>query len=155
MYVVSPPKIARRYLRTWFFVDLVSLTPVDLLEIWVTNKNQSQVIRFSRLLRLLRMMHVVKMLKLIRKSTGLNDWLNALDIDVNFLRMLKFQLFSMFLIHLMSCIWFLVSTFENNLYLTWVGQRDLVGSTPLFQYSNAVYWAIQTITTVGFGDFTL
>jgi CRP-like cAMP-binding protein len=38
---------------------------------------------------------------------------------------------------------------------TWVGKRNLVDETPGYQYFNAFYWAFQTVTTVGYGDFTI
>lgn len=114
MQIVEPRKIARRYIRTWFFIDLVSMTPFDLLEVWFTDSSNPRVpklFKFSELLRLLKIMNVIKMLKLIRRSGKFNEWLNGLDINVNFIRMLKFQLLSLLLTHLMSCIWFKVATF--------------------------------------------
>jgi len=55
----------------------------------------------------------------------------------------------------MACFWFLAASLEDNMYLTWVGERGLIDSSMGYQYLNAIYWATQTITTVGYGDFTL
>lgn len=59
-----------------------------------------------------------------------------------------------FMVHLMACFWFLAASLEDNLFLTWVGARHLVDSSSPYQYLNSLYWAFQTVTTVGYGDFT-
>lgn len=61
----------------------------------------------------------------------------------------------LFLVHLMACFWFLFASFEENLYDTWVGARDLVDGDAKIQYLNSFYWAFQTVTTVGYGDFSI
>ena len=68
-------------------------------------------------------------------------------------RLLKTLAVQFFLIHLMACLWFFVATFEPNLYDTWVGSRDAVDADPEYQYFLSIYWAFQTVTTVGYGDF--
>ena len=57
------------------------------------------------------------------------------------------------MVHLMACFWYMAATFEDNIYDTWVGTRDVVNDTIGMKYANAFYWAYQTVTTVGYGDF--
>ena len=71
------------------------------------------------------------------------------------IRMLNVLGLQFFMVHLMACFWFLAATFEDNLYETWVGAKGLVDESSLYQYFNSFYWAFQTVTTVGYGDFTL
>jgi hypothetical protein len=61
----------------------------------------------------------------------------------------------MFLIHLVACLWFLTATLEESLFETWVGAKGLVDADKPYQYFNAFYWAFQTTTTVGYGDFSI
>jgi len=61
------------------------------------------------------------------------------------------------MVHLMACIWFLIATYEDNIFYTWVGlrtgvDRNFIDDSQLYQYLVSFYWAYQTITTVGFGD---
>lgn len=53
----------------------------------------------------------------------------------------------------MTCLWYLFATFEDNIYDTWVGGRGIVDSSIGDQYAESFYWAFQTVTTVGYGDF--
>lgn len=58
-----------------------------------------------------------------------------------------------FLVHLMSCFWYMAATLEDDIWVTWVGGRDIVDADNGYLYFNAFYWAFQTVTTVGYGDF--
>lgn len=55
----------------------------------------------------------------------------------------------------MGCFWHLAAMLEDNTYETWVGARDLVEEDATYKYWNAFYWSFQTVTTVGYGDFTI
>lgn len=44
---------------------------------------------------------------------------------------------------------------DENIWETWVGNRGIVDDNKGYQYFNAVYWALQTTSTVGYGDFTM
>ena len=55
----------------------------------------------------------------------------------------------------MACFWYMAATFNDNIHDTWVGGRDLVNESIAKKYLNAFYWAYQTVTTVGYGDFSI
>ena len=55
----------------------------------------------------------------------------------------------------MACLWYLQASVHDNIWDTWVGARGIVDSTPNEQYWQAYYWAFQTVSTVGYGDFTV
>ena len=95
------------------------------------------------------------MLRIFRRSSQFKDWLNTLNISVGMIRMLSVLTVMFFLVHLMSCFWFLAASLEDNMYNTWVGGRGVVDAEPNYQYFNAFYWAFQTVTTVGYGDFSI
>lgn len=49
----------------------------------------------------------------------------------------------------------MAATLEENIHETWVGSKDLVDEPSSYKYWNAFYWAFQTVTTVGYGDFSI
>ena len=68
------------------------------------------------------------------------------------IKLLKIFTFAIFSVHLMACFWYLFASLQDNLFNTWVGAMDLVDSNMLYQYLFSFYWALQTVTTVGYGD---
>ena len=98
---------------------------------------------------------MLKMIRIFRKTQQFKEYISSFNISVGMIRMLNVLGLQFFMVHLMACFWFLAATFEDNLYETWVGAKGLVDESSLYQYFNSFYWAFQTVTTVGYGDFTL
>jgi len=56
-----------------------------------------------------------------------------------------------YLVHLFACIWFFIAGFTRK-YDSWVDMMGLWDEPSSFKYLVSIYWALQTVTTVGFGD---
>ena len=54
--------------------------------------------------------------------------------------------------HLLACLFFLVASLQVDAH-TWVTTLGIEDSPPLDQYLYSFYWALTTVTTVGYGDF--
>mmetsp|Transcript_22348 Transcript_22348/g.27461 ORF Transcript_22348/g.27461 Transcript_22348/m.27461 type:complete len:173 (-) Transcript_22348:1403-1921(-) len=67
--------------------------------------------------------------------------------------MLKLAMVGLFLIHLFSCFWYLTAKLDDFNDDTWVVRRDLVYDDTFFVYFESIYWCVQVLTTVGYGDF--
>lgn len=57
------------------------------------------------------------------------------------------------LVHVIACFWFLSARFDEFSPQTWVHRRGLLDNSPEWQYSHSVSWALQTLVTVGYGDY--
>jgi hyperpolarization activated cyclic nucleotide-gated potassium channel 1 len=67
-------------------------------------------------------------------------------------RLLRVMIMVGLLVHLMSCLWYLVAKFQDFSEDAWVAQNELMDSSIGHKYVSSMYWAFQTLTTVGYGD---
>ena len=142
--VISMKLIALNYLGSWFILDLLAVLPVQLIETWMQGGAQlklARLARLPRLYRLIRILRMIKMLRIFRKSSQFKEWMSTLNISVGMIRMFNMLALMFFMVHLMACFWFMAATLEENMFKTWVGERDLVDSEKAYQYFNAFYWA--------------
>ena len=68
------------------------------------------------------------------------------------LKFLKFLVTVSVSVHVMGCFWFFSARITDFPPDCWVNRVDLASSPGFKQYLRAVYWAIATATTVGYGD---
>ena len=68
--------------------------------------------------------------------------------------MVQVLFWMLFLVHLMGCLFFLVEKFDEFSPQSWVYRNNLIDSAPARQYLFGVNWALQTLTTVGYGEIT-
>jgi hypothetical protein len=67
-YIYSPRRVAVKYLRGWFFVDLISSVPIDLILELALPSSDSAATRSNHLIRVVRMSRLIKLLRLMRVS---------------------------------------------------------------------------------------
>ena len=93
------------------------------------------------------------MIKLAKYNEDLIKFMSKFDLKRSTSRIMTVLALSIFLVHLSACFFLLSAKmydFETN---TWVFQNGLVDASGGFSWFRSVYWAFQTLTTVGYGDF--
>ena len=61
--IQSRKRIAKDYIRTWFFIDLVAIIPFDL---FFMNSSKTDINKIARITRIGRLYKLVKLMKLVR-----------------------------------------------------------------------------------------
>lgn len=65
--ILDPKLIARGYIRSWFFLDLISSIPLDYIFL-IFNQDNFQILHAGRALRILRFAKMLSLLRLLRLS---------------------------------------------------------------------------------------
>mmetsp|Transcript_8756 Transcript_8756/g.12963 ORF Transcript_8756/g.12963 Transcript_8756/m.12963 type:complete len:547 (-) Transcript_8756:64-1704(-) len=136
-------RVAFYYFRTWFTIDVLSALPIDLILVILVRTIQNEgtayklllsykIIRILKLARLIRVPFLFNTSNIIKKS-----------------RMKKYsnfvQFFFWFLVcvHWVACLWMLLRP------------DDALRHNEATRYVLSVYWAVTTLTTVGYGDIVV
>lgn len=156
-WITSRSAIAKNYLKGWFWIDFPASIPVDGIEYFMINVMHEEMegdqLHIMRLLRLLRLARVIRLLKI-------GDLLNAIEeafgINLGWMQIIKMGFGLMYLTHAIGCCWHAVGSGYHDTYgISWI--EDYHGTIAAeveleALYVSSVYWAITTLTTVGYGD---
>jgi hypothetical protein len=145
--VTGADQTARHYLKTRFVIDLAASVPLDAVFLGGADPGLAGV-SLVLLLRQLRLLRMVRLFAIFQRWQNLS-WTNA-----GHLRIAKLFTAFLLLIHWIACAWFLVPYLEGFPENCWVVQQGIEHARPATQYIRALYWVIQTMATVGYGDIT-
>jgi hypothetical protein len=105
-----------------------------------------------RLYKLLRILRLFKLLRLLKSNKTLKKVFDLISMNVGIVKMVTVTISVFFLIHLIGCMWFLFAKLDDFGPDTWVVRKNYIDKDAGTQYLASIYWALQTLTTVGFGD---
>ncbi|CAD8106611.1 unnamed protein product [Paramecium sonneborni] len=174
-YVYDRTLIFQNYLKWWFWIDVVSTFPFDLIVEAATsgvvqvdedelNQQQSQaqkdslvqtmkllrILKFFRLIKIIRLLRVLKLKQLFAK---LEDYIDISGSVITIYQLLKLTFIMLFVAHWLACIWHFIAEQENSSSgYSWLQATELAEQQWYIKYVASVYWATATMTTVGYGD---
>ena len=168
-FVIHRGMIAGTYFQSWFFIDALSSIPVELIEALPSAVPSSALGALGggggggaadegntgmKALRALRMVRLLRMLRLLKVQQYIDALEDRTGVNMQILQIVKMVLGLLYLMHLLGCFWFYVAT-NSGEPITWVTEYDggsAVSAPTSVQYLYSVYWALTTLTTVGYGD---
>jgi hypothetical protein len=100
--VKSHRKIAARYLKGWFPIDIISVIPFDNIMMGVDTSGISNPAIFS-MIRMLRLLRLIKLARILRASRIFSRWENSISMSSADLSLLKFMVLIAIVIHWFAC----------------------------------------------------
>ena len=152
--VDSRIEIIKNYLKFWFWVDLISTFPYDLIYNSLQIESGSaaaapQLLRIFRFYRILRLLRLAKLRKVLMQ---IEEYINS-EAITNFLTVLRLIIFAFFITHWIACMWYYISSIESETHgKTWLTQAYFETGSTAELYVTSLYWAFTTMATVGYGD---
>jgi len=170
VWVTDHKKIAIRYLKGWFWIDLLSILPFDILGV-VLDSDSVQTLKALRLIRLLRL---IKLLRLLRTSRIMARWAPIVPLRYSITSLIKFGFAMLLTAHWIACLLGIIPTLEGTTWEDLTPAEIANGATPFnwqvayFEsnglgydpgsysiwtvYLGGFYLASMTVTTIGYGD---
>ena len=164
--------VRARYFKTWFIVDFVAVFPADYLVrlLHWHDGGDARSLRMMRLARLLRYARLLKLLNLQRLRMLIEDYQQKIGFSAatfDFVVKLFVIVFGLYAFnHLVACLWIFIGR-EHSQFIEpygvgdgwWdrqFGDRLVMGHkiTENDQYTDAIYFIMMTVTSVGYGDIT-
>lgn len=144
--------IASRYLLGWFWVDAPSSIPVEFIELVVKNDN-SMLLTELRFIRVLRLVRLARLLKLDTYIARIEE---ILEVNLRALRLVQLTAKLLFIAHVLACAWAWIALRAEAVgEQSWASAYHEGSDEELSlgaRYLDSVYWALTTLTTVGYGD---
>ena len=139
----------------WFWIDAPSSLPVELITIFAPpGAEENKELSFLRFLRMFRLLRLLRLLKVDVYVAKVED---NFEVNLISLRILGMVFRLMFIVHILGCFWFYIAvqSVEAGADISWaISYNDgaAIEGTVDVQYLYSVYWALTTLTTVGYGD---
>lgn len=150
--IVSKKTIFWHYITGWFFFDLVGAFPIDQIVDVNRYGNLVRVSRLPRLYRLLKLTRLIRLLKIVKERNKImKKFVDFLRISSGFER-LFFSFLSIFVFcHISACFWYMTGEL-NDSQDNWITRFDYVDADNFDSYIASIYYIVQTVVTVGYGD---
>ena len=154
MLVTNLREIALNYILGWFFFDLASGVPFSFfMNDSNENRDFGMVTKLAKAPKLYKITKLAKLFRIFKIFSNKKTMMSfsALSSLPGLGRFIYSLLISFTVIHVVSCLWIFVTSFDK-MNENWLVELDLNDSSMGSKYTAAFYWTIQTVLTVGYGD---
>ena len=154
--ITSKKKIAKAYLKFWFWIDLLSILPLDLIQ--KAGMNFNAILRFAKIgkiYKLIRLSRLAKLFKLLKRQNAVfSQFSNSMMLSSGVERIVFIMIFAVFFLHIASCMFVFVSEFDSEEDSSWRYTDPYVYFERFELYIMSLYYVVTTMSTVGYGDLS-
>eukprot|EP00930_Biecheleria_cincta_P044143 TRINITY_DN30293_c0_g1_i1.p1 TRINITY_DN30293_c0_g1~~TRINITY_DN30293_c0_g1_i1.p1 ORF type:complete len:710 (-),score=146.81 TRINITY_DN30293_c0_g1_i1:65-2194(-) len=146
--VFAPRKIAVNYLQTWFALDFWSSVPLDYVTAGAMPSLEAmKILKSGKVIKVLKVLRALKVFKLVQSSQLANqieEYVMNSNLHSAF-DLATILICCCFFCHLLACFMCISGSGFLEAYAHDEGHV-------FSRYCSAMYWAVTTATTVGYGD---
>lgn len=106
-------------MSNWFLIDFVSCMPFNLLSFGLdigsgamSNTSMLKVLRLPRVWKMFKLLRLFRTFKFLTKHPIVAEIIDSMQLNEWILQLSNFLGFVIFGVHIMSCVWYLASSFD-------------------------------------------
>lgn len=155
MLVVSRKAIFKNYFKSWLIFDLLACIPFEVIQLGSgDSSSMGKLIKLRMLPKIFRIARLIKMVKHVKKSSFTLQIQEILGFSHLYMKIILTSSATLIIIHIIACLWYASAKSNQFSEDTWVARFNIIDKPETYKYLCSVYWAITTLTSVGFGDIT-
>jgi voltage-gated potassium channel len=166
--IMEPMPVAMNYLKTWFTLDFFSSLPMPHIvlvlemtgvgggDLAVPNPQPAKLLKIGKIAKVFKVLKIGPLIASLGENSEIGDIVEEMLVSSSFLGVMKLLylvFLTSFFAHWLACC---MGIFSDDVATGYLGAGAVhdVGDSTLDRYWCAVYWAVTTMSTVGYGDFT-
>lgn len=154
-HIVTDRKtIIKEYLKFWFWVDIISAFPLDIiLELLGKNLVYLKAFKIVKIFNVFKFMKIIKLSKIKVAFTKIEDMITSKSL-LSVLSVIKLQIYIYLAAHTIACSMFMINSdnLEPKSFANLVLDKCENSFSPTEAYLTAVYWSYATMIGLGYGD---
>ncbi len=128
--------IAKHYIKSWLAIDFITAFPLDVATLAIFGAPEEG----SKGMFLLLALQIITLIKLFKVRKITKELREYLRMNPAMMRLLTFAFWFSQAVHYIALGWIMIGAVE-------------ISRSSVDQYIRALYWAITTVATIGYGDY--